>query len=171
MNEEYRQIADQLEACVTYLAQVGKLPSGAVVVLGCSTSEVAGGRIGKNSVPELGDALAEGMMTACAKLGLNPVFQCCEHLNRSLVMEQELLDRLRLTQVNVMPVPKAGGSTGAAAYQRFRKPAMAMSIQADAAIDVGDTLVPWVAGPYLEPALLLYYYFSASVNNFFKFST
>ena len=58
------------------------------MVLGCSTSEVAGGHIGKNSVPELGDALAETMIAVCGELGLCPVFQCCEHLNRALVMEQ-----------------------------------------------------------------------------------
>ena len=72
-------------------------------------------------------------------------------MNRALVMEQETLDRLRLTQVNVMPVPKAGGSTGAAAYLRFRQPAMALSIQADAAIDVGDTLVGMHIRPVAVP--------------------
>ena len=147
MKEEYIPIAQELRACISYLAQHAHLKPGAVVVLGCSTSEVAGGHIGKNSVPELGDVLAQTMLEACAELGLNPVFQCCEHLNRALVMEQAVLDRLRLTQVNVMPVPKAGGSTGAAAYLRFRQPAVAASIQADAAIDVGDTLV----GMHLRP--------------------
>ena len=121
------------------------------MVLGCSTSEVAGGHIGKNSVPELGDALAETMIAVCGELGLCPVFQCCEHLNRALVMEQALLDRLNLTQVNVMPVPKAGGSTGAGAYERFAHPAMAVAIQADAAIDVGDTLVGMHIRPVAVP--------------------
>lgn len=118
---------------------------------GLSTSEVAGGHIGKNSVPELGDALAEAMIAACKAHGLNPVFQCCEHLNRALVMEQKVLDERRLTQVNVMPVPKAGGSTGAAAYLRLEEPAVAMSIQAEAAIDVGDTLVGMHIRPVAVP--------------------
>ena len=143
----YEEIQNQLSQCIAYLKEAARLRPGAVVVLGCSTSEVAGGHIGKNSVPELGDALAAAMIDTCRRQDLNPVFQCCEHLNRALVMEQDLLDRLRLTQVNVMPVPKAGGSTGAAAYQRFNHPAMALSIQADAAIDVGDTLV----GMHLRP--------------------
>ena len=151
MNSQYAEISSQLEGCVRFLAEAGKLRPGAVVVLGCSTSEVAGGRIGKNSVPELGEALAEGMLRACEALGLCPVFQCCEHLNRALVMEQDTLDRLRLTQVNVMPVPTAGGSTGAAAYQRMKRPAMATSIQADAAIDVGDTLVGMHIRPVAVP--------------------
>lgn len=149
--EALLNIRDQLRECVFYLADKAALRSGAVVVLGCSTSEVAGGRIGKNSVPELGEQLAEAMISACRERGLRPVFQCCEHLNRALVMEQETLDHLRLTQVNVMPVPKAGGSTGAAAYKLFEHPAMALSIQADAAIDVGDTLVGMHIRPVAVP--------------------
>ena len=151
MNEAYREVAAQLEKGIRYLAEAAGLKPGAAVVLGCSTSEVAGGHIGKNSVPELGDALVETMIAVCGELGLCPVFQCCEHLNRALVMEQDLLDRLRLTQVNVMPVPKAGGSTGAAAYQRFEHPAVAQFIQADAAIDVGDTLVGMHVRPVAVP--------------------
>ena len=143
----YEEITRQLAQCITYLKEAAHLKPGAAVVLGCSTSEVAGGHIGHNSVPELGDALAKTMIETCRELKLRPVFQCCEHLNRALVMEQELLDRLHLVQVNVMPVPKAGGSAGAAAYKRFREPAVAVSIQADAAIDVGDTLV----GMHLRP--------------------
>lgn len=143
----YEEITSQLAACIRYLKDSAHLRPGAVVVLGCSTSEVAGGHIGHNSVPELGDALAKTMIETCRELQLQPVFQCCEHLNRALVMEQETLDQLRLVQVNVMPVPKAGGSVGAAAYKRFTAPAVAVSIQADAAIDVGDTLV----GMHLRP--------------------
>ena len=151
MNEAYREAAAQLEKDIRYLAKAAGLKPGATMVLGCSTSEVAGGHIGKKSVPELGDALAETMIAVCGELGLHPVFQCCEHLNRALVMEQALLDRLNLTQVNVMPVPKAGGSTGAAAYQRFEHPAVAQFIQADAAIDVGDTLVGMHVRPVAVP--------------------
>lgn len=147
----YEEITAQLSACLRYLQQEARLAPGAVVVLGCSTSEVAGGRIGHNSVPELGDALAKAMLDTCRELQLRPVFQCCEHLNRALVMEQEVLDSLRLTQVNVMPMPKAGGSVGAAAYKRMQRPAVAVAIQADAAIDVGDTLVGMHIRPVAVP--------------------
>lgn len=150
----FEEIREQLMSCVRYLAKEGKLRKGAVVVLGCSTSEVAGGHIGKNSVPELGDALAGAMIDACTQLELRPVFQCCEHLNRALVMEKDTLDQMRLTQVNAMPVPKAGGSTGAAAYLRFQNPAVAVSIQADAAIDIGDTLVGMHIRPVAVPLRL-----------------
>jgi uncharacterized protein (TIGR01440 family) len=151
MKSEYLPIYEQLSACVRYLAEHGKLKTGATVVLGCSTSEVAGGVIGHNSVPELGDVLAAAFLDTCRALGLNAAVQCCEHLNRALVMEQATLDKLHLTQVNVRPVPTAGGSTAAAAYDRFIHPAMAMSIQADAAIDVGDTLVGMHVRPVAVP--------------------
>ena len=151
MKLEYESIGTQLRQCIEYLAKEAKLKKGATVVLGCSTSEVAGGLIGKNSVPELGDAIAETMIETCKALGLRPVFQCCEHLNRALVMEQETLDCLHLRQVNVMPVPKAGGSAGAAAWLRFEQPAVADYIQADAAIDIGDTLVGMHIRPVAVP--------------------
>ena len=139
MNEAYREAAAQLEKDIRYLAKAAGLKPGATMVLGCSTSEVAGGHIGKNSVPELGDALAETMIAVASAL------------MSSQALEQALLDRLNLTQVNVMPVPKAGGSTGAAAYQRFEHPAVAQFIQADAAIDVGDTLVGMHVRPVAVP--------------------
>ena len=147
----YEAITSQLSECLVSLKNAAHLRPGAVVVMGCSTSEVAGGHIGHNSVPELGDALARTMIETCRELDLQPVFQCCEHLNRALVMEQKTLDQLRLTQVNVMPVPKAGGSVGAAAYKRFSEPAVAVAIQADAAIDVGDTLVGMHVRPVAVP--------------------
>ncbi len=151
MKQEYQTIYDQLSACVRYLAKEAKLKTGATVVLGCSTSEVAGGVIGHNSVPELGGVLAAAFLDTCRDLGLNGAVQCCEHLNRALVMAQSTLDSLRLTQVSVRPVPTAGGSTGAAAYDWFAHPAMAMNIQADAAIDVGDTLVGMHIRPVAVP--------------------
>ncbi len=151
LEQQYQAIYDQLSQCVRYLFAQGKLHTGATVVLGCSTSEVAGGVIGHDSVPALGQALAAAFLDTCNALGLHAAIQCCEHLNRALVMEQATLDRLRLTQVNVRPVPTAGGSTAAGAYALFAHPAMAMSIQADAAIDVGDTLVGMHIRPVAVP--------------------
>ena len=145
----YEEIYRQLSDCVRYLC--AHVKKGGVVVLGCSTSEVAGGHIGHDSVPELGETLARAMLDTCRELGVDAAVQCCEHLNRALVMEQSTLTRLGLQQVNVMPVPKAGGSTGAGAYKLFAHPAMAQSIQADAAIDVGDTLVGMHIRPVAVP--------------------
>lgn len=138
-------------ACITELKEAGQIEEGGLIVLGCSTSEVAGGRIGKASVPELGVIIAEAMLKACKANGLNAAFQCCEHLNRSIVMEKSVLRRLGLTQVRAIPQPKAGGSVPAAAWKMLEQPALAMAVQADAAIDVGDTLVGMHIRPVAVP--------------------
>ncbi len=144
-------IYDQVRRCVTHLYKEAKLDAGAVVVLGCSSSEVCGIRIGKGRNPEIGGVLAAAFLDSCTELKLSAVVQCCEHLNRALVMEKETLTRLGLTQVNARPVPEAGGSTAAAAYDRLQSPVLAQAIQADAVIDIGDTLVGMHIRPVAVP--------------------
>ena len=133
-----REAEEVFSACVGELQTAGQLPAGSVVVLGCSTSEVAGAKIGKGSVPELGAVIARAMIAACAKHGLRAAFQCCEHLNRAVVMEHEVLKEYGCVQVRAIPQPKAGGSVPAAAWKQLREPVLAQAIQADAAIDVGE---------------------------------
>ncbi len=148
---EHQAIYDQVRRCVEHLHRQAKLRAGAVVVLGCSSSEVCGQAIGKGRNPEIGKVLAGAFLDACSSLGLEGAVQCCEHLNRALVMERETLFRLGLTQVNARPVPEAGGSTAAAAYDRFQNPVLAQSVQADAVIDIGDTLVGMHIRPVAVP--------------------
>ena len=143
-----------LRQAVDALAEAGHIQPGGLIVLGCSTSEVAGARIGKGSVPELGKVIARAMLEACQAHGLEAAFQCCEHLNRAVVMEQRVLKELRLTQVRAIPQPKAGGSVPAAAWKLLDQPALAMAVQADAAIDVGDTLVGMHIRPVAVPLRL-----------------
>ncbi len=140
-----------IDKAVDALQQAGEIAPGGMIVLGCSTSEVAGARIGKGSVPELGQIIASAMLEACRKRGLYAAFQCCEHLNRAIVMEQEALDARRLTQVKAVPQPKAGGSVPAAAWKLLSRPALAVNVQADAAIDIGDTLVGMHIRPVAVP--------------------
>ena len=85
------EIRSTLRAAVDALCTAGRLAPGSLIVLGCSTSEVAGGRIGKASVPELGPVIAQAMLDACAAHGVHAAFQCCEHLNRAVVMERSVL--------------------------------------------------------------------------------
>ncbi|MCH5286961.1 MAG: TIGR01440 family protein [Christensenellaceae bacterium] len=151
-----REIDRVLDAAVAALSEAGNIGPGGVIVLGCSTSEVAGARIGKGSVPELGEVIARAMLEACEKRGLHAAFQCCEHLNRGIVLEQAVLRELRLTQVKAVPQPKAGGSVPAAAWKLMDRPALAMSIQADAAIDIGDTLVGMHIRPVAVPLRIEY---------------
>lgn len=148
MRREARQV---LADCVDELVAAGQIEAGGVVVLGCSTSEVAGEHIGKGSVPALGEVIASAMLEACGRHGLHAAFQCCEHLNRALVVEKPVLRALGLTQVRAIPQPKAGGSVPAAAWKLMREPALALRIQADAAIDVGDTLVGMHVRPVAVP--------------------
>lgn len=145
------EISRILDEAVGALMDAGHLEQGSVIVLGCSTSEIAGARIGKGSVPELGEIVAEAMLGACQAHGVHAAFQCCEHLNRAIVVEKEVLDALHLTQVRAIPQPKAGGSVPAAAWKLLRRPALAVSIQADAAIDIGDTLVGMHIRPVAVP--------------------
>jgi uncharacterized protein (TIGR01440 family) len=140
-----------LNDCVEELMTAGQIPAGGVIVLGCSTSEVTGARIGKGSVPEVGDVIAQAMLQVCAEHQLHAAFQCCEHLNRAIVVEKDVLKELQLTQVRAVPQPKAGGSVPAAAWKHMQTPALAMHIQADAAIDVGDTLVGMHIRPVAVP--------------------
>lgn len=149
-----KEIRLTLRQAVDALAEAGHIQPGGLIVLGCSTSEVAGARIGKGSVPELGEVIARAMLDACRAHGLEAAFQCCEHLNRAIVMEQRVLKDLRLTQVRAIPQPKAGGSVPAAAWKLLDQPALAMAVQADAAIDVGDTLVGMHIRPVAVPLRL-----------------
>ena len=151
-----QEIYTVLDAAVGALQQAGEIAPGGLIVLGCSTSEVAGARIGKGSVPELGEIIAAAMLEACHKRGLHAAFQCCEHLNRSVVMEQAVLNERRLTQVKAIPQPKAGGSVPAAAWKMLEKPALAMAVQAEAAIDIGDTLVGMHIRPVAVPLRIEY---------------
>ena len=147
----YEDVMSGIKEAVAFLKEQGRLEDGAMVVLGCSTSEVMGERIGKGSVPELGEHIAKAMAEACRANKLVPAFQCCEHLNRALVMEQEDLKKRNLIQVHAIPQPKAGGSVPAAAWKLMVKPALALSVQADAAMDIGDTLVGMHIRPVAVP--------------------
>ncbi|AIQ38258.1 MULTISPECIES: TIGR01440 family protein [unclassified Paenibacillus] len=132
------------EATVTVLkelAEAGNLGSGKVVVVGVSTSEVAGVRIGTGGALEVAQQLLEGVRLVAAEKGFHPVYQCCEHLNRALVMERSLLESLGLKEVSAVPIPGAGGSMAAAAYRSMKDPVLAETIEAHAGLDIGETLI------------------------------
>ena len=147
----YEELTTQAKQAVTELLDAAKLKPGKIFVVGCSSSEMVGARIGKGSVPELGEIVAAAMLAACKGHGVHAAFQCCEHLNRGIVVEKAVLKELGLTQVRAIPQPKAGGSVPAAAWKKMEKPALAVSIQADAAIDIGDTLVGMHIRPVAVP--------------------
>ncbi|MNH82326.1 hypothetical protein D3C87_438320 [compost metagenome] len=139
-NEEL-SIREQAAVVLSDLAEAAGLGPGKIVVAGVSTSEVAGKRIGTHGAEDIAAELYEGLEQVRAKYGFELVFQCCEHLNRALVLERELLERLRLTEVSAVPVPKAGGSMAAGAYRRLKEPCLAETIEAHAGIDIGETMI------------------------------
>lgn len=128
------------EAARELLEAAGAKP-GQILVVGCSTSEVGGARIGSASSPELGKALLRGILQAARERGVYLAAQCCEHLNRALILEREAAEKYGYEEVNVVPQPKAGGSFATAAYQAFFDPVAVEHIRAHAGMDIGDTLI------------------------------
>lgn len=135
--EQYKAEA---KAAVTELIEAAGLTPGQIVVVGCSTSEVTGHKIGSFSAPELGQALFTGVHEALTERSLYLAAQCCEHLNRAIIVERGALP-LRADIVNVVPQPKAGGSFATAAYQGMEDPVAVEHIRADAGLDIGGTLI------------------------------
>lgn len=112
-----------------------------LLVVGCSTSEMAGGVIGKASAPELGETAARAIIETAAEHGAAVAFQCCEHLNRALVVEREVAERYGYEEVCAVPYPKAGGSCASAAYRMMKNPTLVEAVAADAGMDIGNTLI------------------------------
>ena len=112
-----------------------------LLVIGASSSEIAGGVIGHNSTYELGEAVARAAIDMGAERGFDLAFQCCEHLNRALIMERAAAEARGYETVCVVPRPKAGGSLATAAWRAMRDPVAVLSVSADAGLDVGLTLI------------------------------
>ena len=144
---ELQEIQQQMRTAFAEYLEVANLKPGKIVVIGCSTSEVHGGRIGKDSQPDIAAALYEVLAPMAEEKGLYLAFQCCEHLNRALVVDREIQEKYNLTEVTVVPQIHAGGSMGSYAYRHKADPVMVESIQADGALDIGETLI----GMHLKP--------------------
>lgn len=123
------------------ILEKANLKKGSLFVVGCSTSEVCGGRIGTSSSPETAEAVLAGICRAVEEAEVYLAAQCCEHLNRALILEAEAADKYGYEEVNVVPQPKAGGSFATAAYKTFSRPAAVEHIKAHAGLDIGDTLI------------------------------
>lgn len=137
----YEQMDNQARAALTELLEQAKIRPGGLVVVGCSTSEILGGRIGHGSSPEAGEAVARGLLSVLEGRGLFLAAQCCEHLNRALILERAAADRLGYEPVCVRPQPKAGGSFATAVWERLKDPVAVERVRADAGLDIGLTLI------------------------------
>lgn len=132
-------ICRQAEQAAEELIEKAKLHPGQIVVIGCSTSEICGSRIGSDSRPEVAEQVFAVLHRVLTAHGLYLAAQCCEHLNRAIIIEREAVPGADI--VNVVPQPKAGGSFATAAYHAFRDPVAVESIRADAGLDIGGTLI------------------------------
>ena len=129
----------QTKAAVEELGSKANLKPGHILVVGCSTSEVLGAKIGSQSSPEVAKQLFAALQEYANSHGIYLAVQCCEHLNRAIVLERAAAGNAEV--VNVVPQPKAGGSLATAAYAGFVDPVVVESIQADAGLDIGLTLI------------------------------
>lgn len=135
------EICIQSNSAALELIEKAGLKSGDVVVVGCSTSEVIGEKIGTSGTVETAQEIFNGISNALSEKGIYIAAQCCEHLNRAIIIEKEKADALGLEQVCVVPHPRAGGSFATAAWHTMKNPVAVEEIKADAGLDIGTTLI------------------------------
>lgn len=135
------QVRSQVRAAVDELLAAANLERGQVLVVGCSTSEVAGQRIGTAGSEEVARAILEPLWDISQQHGIYLACQCCEHLNRALVVQREAAERYGWEPVTVVPVPRAGGAFAARAMHHMPGAVVVEEIQAHAGLDIGLTLI------------------------------
>lgn len=137
--EEKNALGQEISRLTEEICEKAKLKKGQLLVVGCSTSEVCGAKIGTESDPSVGETIVAAMLSVLTPRGIFLAAQCCEHLNRAIILERDALPFAE--PVNVLPKPKAGGSFATAAYAAFRDPIAVEKIRADAGMDIGGTLI------------------------------
>lgn len=145
------EIEQEVRGAVRDLLAVANLEPGDALVIGCSSSEVANMRIGSFSSEEIGKCIASAILDELTGTGIYMAAQCCEHLNRAVIVEKAYAKENRIPIVNVVPQIKAGGSFATAAYADMKEPVAIEYIQAQAGIDIGDTLIGMHLAPVAVP--------------------
>ena len=134
-------IKGNAKTLVEELIQNTSIQKGQILVIGCSSSEILGNKIGKGSSFEAAKILFEAIYPVLQQNGIYLAAQCCEHLNRALIIEKECAEKYGYEIVSVLPQPKAGGSFATVTYQNMAEPCAVEHIKAHAGIDIGDTLI------------------------------
>ena len=137
----YEMIINSAQQAAKELIEAAKLKDGDLVVVGCSSSEILGEHIGKGSSPEVGQAVAKVLLESFTQNGIFLAAQCCEHLNRALIMERAAAEKYAYDEVCVRPMPKAGGSFATAVYDNMKDPVAVEFVKAKAGLDIGCTLI------------------------------
>ena len=132
-------IYEQTSAAINELCEKAKLKPGNIVIVGCSTREVVGSKIGTNSNYEVAGEICRALLDCTKERGIYLAVQCCEHLNRAVITERTAVPFAE--PVNAVPQPKAGGSLATQAYAAFTDPIALEEIKADAGLDIGFTLI------------------------------
>lgn len=147
----YDEITNQAKTAVEELLKVAKLKDGDIFIVGCSSSEICGSNIGTASNVEAANAVFNAIYSVIKENKLFLAAQCCEHLNRALIIENEAAEKYGYPIVNVVPKPKAGGSFATAAYHAFSHPVAVEHVSASAGVDIGDTLIGMHLSPVAVP--------------------
>ena len=137
----YEEITLQARTVVTELLEQANMRPGSLMVIGCSSSEMVGEKIGKGSSMDAAQAAFVGIAPVLKEHGIELAVQCCEHLNRALILERRVAEKRGYEIVNVVPQPKAGGSFAVTAWNAFEDPVAVETITAEAGIDIGGTLI------------------------------
>lgn len=151
---ELEKIEQQTAQAVEEIVKASRIRPGQIFVIGCSTSEVIGARIGSHTNMDAAGAIYKGAQSVLQPAGIYLAAQCCEHLNRALVVEREVCEKYDLEQVNAIPRPNhAGGAFGTTAYQEFKEPVLVESLnqKAMAGLDIGQTLIGMHIHPVVVP--------------------
>ena len=148
------QITEQAKAAVLELIEISKIKSGDIMVIGCSSSEVGGEKIGTHSSPDIAKAIVDGILPVLKEKGIFLAAQCCEHLNRALIVERTCAEQYGWEEVCVVPQPKAGGSFATTAWKRFATPVALEHVRAHAGLDIGGTLIGMHLRPVAVPVRL-----------------
>ena len=151
---EYEEITEQTKKALCELLEAANLKEGDLFVVGCSSSEVRGEHIGKGSSMEVAAAILQGIYPVLKERKIWLAAQCCEHLNRALILEEEAARAYGYEPVCVMPQPHAGGSWATNCWQAFEHPVAVERIQAAAGMDIGDTLIGMHLRPVAVPVRL-----------------
>jgi len=136
-----QQIRTHLTQLLIEFEEQVTLRPNTIFVVGCSTSEVIGQKIGTAGALEIAEAIFEPLQSFAKKHQLYLAFQGCEHINRAITMEATIADRFGYEPVSVVPVRTAGGSMSAYAYTQFDNPVVVETVKASAGIDIGQTLI------------------------------
>ncbi len=136
---DFSAIQQQAAAVFSQVVEKGNLQKGNIIIVGCSSSEIVGETIGKNSSYEAAQAVVQALLPLAKEKGIYLAGQCCEHLNRAVIIEKEAVTAEEV--VWVKPQPKAGGSFATALWEGLEHPVAVEHIKAHAGIDIGDTLI------------------------------